>query len=311
MKNIVRKTAALSVGLALVLTATACNRGEASAEGGKATMAISTLNNPFFVDVRDGAQEEATKAGIELTVVDAQNDSATQANQLATAATDGSVGVIVNAVDSDAASAALAPVVSAELPIIAVDRSVGDTTVASFVASDNVAGGEQAAKAMAEKLGGKGKIIILEGVPGASSTNERGEGFTKGLAAFPDIEVVSSQPANYDRAKALDVATNLLQGNPEVAGVLAMNDEMALGAIQALGDKAGKSVSVVGFDGTEDGFTAVEKGTLLATIAQNPAELGRQSVQILAESLAGKDVEATVAVAVDTVNAENIGEYTK
>lgn len=311
MKNIVRKTAALSVGLALVLTATACNRGEASAEGGKATMAISTLNNPFFVDVRDGAQEEATKAGIELTVVDAQNDSATQANQLATAATDGSVGVIVNAVDSDAASAALAPVVSAELPIIAVDRSVGDTKVASFVASDNVAGGEQAAKAMAEKLGGKGKIIILEGVPGASSTNERGEGFTKGLAAFPDIEVVSSQPANYDRAKALDVATNLLQGNPEVAGVLAMNDEMALGAIQALGDKAGKSVSVVGFDGTEDGFTAVEKGTLLATIAQNPAELGRQSVQILAESLAGKDVEATVAVAVDTVNAENIGEYTK
>ena len=311
MKNIVRKTAALSVGLALVLTATACNRGEASAEGGKVTMAISTLNNPFFVDVRDGAQEEAEKAGIDLTVVDAQNDSATQANQLATAATDGSLGVIVNAVDSDAASAALSPVVSADLPIVAVDRSVGDTKVASFVASDNVAGGEQAATAMAEKLGGKGKIIILEGVPGASSTNERGEGFTKGLAAFPDIEVVSSQPANYDRAKALDVATNLLQGNPQVAGVLAMNDEMALGAIQALGDKAGKSVSVVGFDGTTDGFTAVEKGTLLATIAQNPAELGRQSVQIVSETLAGKDVDANVAVAVDTVNAKNISEYTK
>lgn len=311
MKNIIRKTAALSVGLALVLTATACNRGEASAEGGKATMAISTLNNPFFVDVRDGAQEEAAKAGIDLTVVDAQNDSATQANQLATAATDGSLGVIVNAVDSDAASAALSPVISADLPIVAVDRSVGETKVASFVASDNVAGGEQAATAMAEKLGGKGKIIILEGVPGASSTNERGEGFTKGLAAFPDIEVVSSQPANYDRAKALDVATNLLQGNPQVAGVLAMNDEMALGAIQALGDKAGKSVSVVGFDGTEDGFTAVEKGTLLATIAQNPAELGRQSVQIVSETLAGKDVDANVAVAVDTVNAKNISEYTK
>lgn len=311
MKNIVRKTAALSVGLALVLTATACNRGEASADGGKVTLAISTLNNPFFVDLRDGAQEEATKAGIELTIVDAQNDSATQANQLATAATDGSVGVIINAVDSDAASVALAPVATADVPIVAVDRSVGETKIASFVASDNVAGGEQAATAMAEKLGGKGKIIVLEGVPGASSTNERGEGFTKGLAAFPDIEVVSSQPADYDRAKALDVATNLLQGNPEVAGVLAMNDEMALGAIQALGDKAGKSVSVVGFDGTEDGFTAVEKGTLLATIAQNPAELGRQSVQIISESLAGKDVEATVAVAVNTVNAENISEYTK
>ncbi len=311
MKNIARKSAALSLGLALVLAATGCNRGEPAADGGKVTLAISTLNNPFFVDLRDGAKDEAAKAGLELTVVDAQNDSATQANQLATAATDGSKGVIINAVDSDAATAALAPVGAANLPIIAVDRSVGETKIASFVASDNVAGGEQAAKALAEKLGGKGEIIILEGVPGASSTNERGEGFTKGLAAFPDIKVVSSQPANYDRAKALDVATNLLQGNPDVAGVLSMNDEMALGAIQALGDKAGKSVSVVGFDGTEDGFTAVEKGTLLATIAQNPAELGRQSVQIMNNVLQGKNVEATVAVAVNTVNAENVSEFTK
>lgn len=187
-------------------------------------MTISALNKPLFDD--------------------AQNDSATQANQLATAAT-------------DAASAALAPVVSAKLPIVAGDRSVCETKVASFVASDNVAGGEQMAKALAEKLGGKGKIIVLEGVPGASSTNERGAGFDKGLAAFPEIKVVSSQPANYDRAKTVDVSTNLLQGNPDVTGVLAMNDEMAPGAIQALDDKAGKSVTVVGFDGTEDGFKAV------------------------------------------------------
>ena len=311
MKNLVRKSTVLGLGLALALTMTACNRGETSAAGGKVTMAISTLNNPFFVDVRDGAKEEAAKAGIELNVVDAQNDSATQANQLATAATDGSAGVIINAVDSDAASAALAPAVSAKLPIVAVDRSVGETKVASFVASDNVAGGEQAAKALAQKLGGKGKIIILEGVPGASSTNERGAGFDKGLAAFPEIKVVSSQPADYDRAKALDVATNLLQGNPDVTGVLAMNDEMALGAIQALGDKAGTSVTVVGFDGTEDGFKAVSSGKLLATIAQNPAELGRQSVKMIAKVLNGEGVEADVAVAVDTVDAANISEYTK
>lgn len=311
MKNIVRKTTALTLGLGLVLGMSACNRGDVAAEGSKATLAVSTLNNPFFVDLRDGAQEEADKLGLQLNVVDAQNDSATQANQLATAATDGSAGVIINAVDSDAASAGLAPVVSAELPIVAVDRSVGETEVASFVASDNVAGGEQAAKALAEALGGKGKIIVLEGVPGASSTNERGEGFDKGLAQFPEIEVVSSQPADYDRAKALDVATNLLQGNPEVAGVLAMNDEMALGAIQALGAKAGADVKVVGFDGTEDGFTAVKNGTLLATIAQNPAELGRQSVQIISKVLAGETVESEVAVAVDTVNEENISEYAK
>lgn len=311
MKNIARKATALSLGLGLVLGMTACNRGDVAAEGSKATLAVSTLNNPFFVDLRDGAEEEAQKLGLELSVVDAQNDSATQANQLATAATDGSAGVIINAVDSDAAAAGLAPVLAADLPIVAVDRTVGEAEVASFIASDNVAGGEQAAKALAEELGGKGKIIVLEGVPGASSTNERGEGFDKGLAQFPEIEVVSSQPADYDRAKALDVATNLLQGNPDVVGVLAMNDEMALGAIQALGAKAGTDVTVVGFDGTEDGFAAVESGTLLATIAQNPTELGRQSVQVISKVLAGETVEAEIAVAVDTVTEENIADFAK
>lgn len=309
MKKILRTSAAVTVGLALVLGTAACNRGESAAEGGSATLAVSTLNNPFFVDLRDGAQAEAAALGLELSVVDAQNDSATQANQLATAGTNGSAGVIINAVDTETAEAGLAPVVSAELPIVAVDRAVGDTKIASFVASDNVAGGEQAAKALAESLGGKGKIIVLEGVPGASATNERGEGFDKGLAGYADIDVVSSQTANFDRAEALDVVTNLVQSNPDAVGVLAMNDEMALGAIQALGDKAGKDVKVVGFDGTDDGFKAVEAGTMVATIAQNPAELGKQSVQILAKAMKGEEVEANVQVAVDTVDSDNVAQY--
>lgn len=309
MKKLIRTTAAITLSLGLAASLAACNRGETAADGASVTLAVSTLNNPFFVDLRDGAQKEADAQGIDLSVVDAQNDSATQANQLATAATNGSAGVIINAVDTETAEAGLAPVVKAQLPIVAVDRAVGDTKIASFVASDNVAGGEQAAKALAESINGKGKIIVLEGVPGASATNERGEGFTKGLEEFKDIEVVSKQTANFDRAEALDVVTNLMQSNPDAVGVLAMNDEMALGAIQALGDKAGKDVKVVGFDGTDDGFKAVEAGTMVATIAQNPAELGKQSVQILSKSIKGEEVEANVQVAVDTVDEKNIADY--
>ncbi|KUM29812.1 substrate-binding domain-containing protein [Glutamicibacter mishrai] len=309
MKKLIRTTAAITLSLGLAASLAACNRGENAADGASVTLAVSTLNNPFFVDLRDGAQKEADAQGIDLSVVDAQNDSATQANQLATAATNGSAGVIINAVDTETAEAGLAPVVKAELPIVAVDRAVGNTKIASFVASDNVAGGEQAAKALAESIDGKGKIIVLEGVPGASATNERGEGFTKGLKEFKDIEVVSKQTANFDRAEALDVVTNLMQSNPDAVGVLAMNDEMALGAIQALGDKAGKDVKVVGFDGTDDGFKAVEAGTMVATIAQNPAELGKQSVQILSKSIKGEEVEANVQVAVDTVDEKNVAEY--
>jgi len=309
MKKMIRTTAAITLSLGLAASLAACNRGESAADGASMTLAVSTLNNPFFVDLRDGAQKEADAQGINLSVVDAQNDSATQANQLATAATNGSAGVIINAVDTETAEAGLAPVVKADLPIVAVDRAVGDTKIASFVASDNVAGGEQAAKALAEAIDGKGKIIVLEGVPGASATNERGEGFTKGLKEFKDIEVVSKQTANFDRAEALDVVTNLMQSNPDAVGVLAMNDEMALGAIQALDDKAGKDVKVVGFDGTDDGFKAVLAGTLVATIAQNPAELGKQSVQMLSKSINGEEVEANVQVAVDTVDQKNIADY--
>ncbi|RZU62716.1 substrate-binding domain-containing protein [Zhihengliuella halotolerans] len=308
--NVAPRIAAITLSLAMAAGLSACNRGEDPA-GEQVTLAVSTLNNPFFVDLRDGAEAEAAELGLELSVVDAQNDSATQANQLATAATDGSAGVVINAVDSAAAGAGLASVTGAEIPVVAVDRAVEGAEVASLVASDNVAGGEQAAQALAEALGGEGKIIILEGVPGASSTNERGEGFEKGLAEFDGIESVASQTAKYDRATALDVTTNLLQSHPDVTGVLAMNDEMALGAIQALGSRAGDDVMVVGFDGTADGFAAVADGTLHATIAQNPTELGRQSIEVMVKVLAGEEVEALQNVAVDTVTADNVADFTE
>ena len=129
--------------------------------------------------------------------------------------------------------------------------------MSSFIASDNVAGGKLAAEALAEAIGESGKVIVLQGVAGTSASRERGQGFSEGIAAFPNIEVVAMQPADFDRAQGLDVATNLLQANPDVVGIFAENDEMALGAIQALGARAGQDVFVVGFDGTDDGAATV------------------------------------------------------
>ncbi len=304
-----RKAAAVTVSLGLLLGATACNRGEASAEGGSITLAVSTLNNPFFVELRDGAQSAAEAAGLDLDVLDAQNDSATQTNQLATAATSGTDGVIINPVDSDAAAASISPLLANETPIVAADRTVNGAEVQSLVSSDNVAGGRQAAEELAKAMGGEGEIIILQGVAGTSASRDRGAGFAEGLKAYPGIKVAAQQTANFDRAEALNVATNLLQAHPGVTGVFAENDEMALGAIQALGDRAGTDVSVVGFDGTEGGFAAIQDGTLTATIAQQPAELGKRSVEVLAQLLNGETVEATIPVPVTTVNTENVADF--
>lgn len=155
----------------------------------------------------------------------------------------------------------------------------------------------------------QGTIVILQGQAGTSASRERGAGFAAGLKAYPGIKVVAKQPADFDRTKGLDVMTNLLQAHPDVDGVFAENDEMALGAIKALGSKAGKSVQVVGFDGTPDGLKAVQDGTLYASVAQQPKELGRIAVRNALRAAEDKKVEQTVKVPVKVVTQQNVAGF--
>ncbi|MBA2806300.1 substrate-binding domain-containing protein [Streptomyces sp. KM273126] len=304
------KLALAAVVVAAVVGAmTFVNSGSSSSANQKVGLSLSTLNNPFFVQIKKGAQEEAKKLGADLTVTDAQNDASQQANQLQNFTSEGLGSIIVNPVDSDAAGPSVRAANKADIPVVGVDRGVNKANTAALVASDNVEGGRLGAKALAEKLGGKGRIVILQGLAGTSASRERGAGFAEGLKAYPGIEVVARQPADFDRTKGLDVMTNLLQAHPDVDGVFAENDEMALGAIKALGSKAGKSVAVIGFDGTPDGLKAVKDGTLYASVAQQPTELGRIALQNALKAAEGGKVEKTVKVPVKVVTAENVDEF--
>ncbi|MEU9926127.1 MULTISPECIES: substrate-binding domain-containing protein [Streptomyces] len=303
------KLAAAALCVALVVGAVSFFNSGSSGGTTKVGMSLSTLNNPFFVQMKEGAQAEAEKAGIDLTVTDAQNDASQQANQLQNFTSSGVSSIIVNPVDSDAVGPGVRSANKADIPVIAADRGVNKAQTATLVASDNVAGGKLAADALADKLGGKGSIVILQGTAGTSASRERGAGFAEGLKAYPDIKVVAKQPADFDRTKGLDVMTNLIQSHPGVTGVFAENDEMALGAAKALGSKAGKSVSVVGFDGTPDGLKAVEAGTLYASVAQQPAELGKIAVQNAVKAAKDEKVESTVKVPVKVVTRENVADF--
>ena len=298
------------VTVALVGATSFLHNGSSSSTTPKMGLSLSTLNNPFFVQIRAGAQAEAKKLGVDLTVTDAQNDASQQANQLQNFTSSNLGAIIVNPVDSDAASNSVKAADQAKIPVIAVDRGVNKASVDALVASDNVKGGELAARTIGEKLGGKGKIVILQGQAGTSAARERAAGFAAGLKAYPGIQVVAQQPADFDRTKGLDVMSNLLQAHPDVRGVIAANDEMALGAIKALGSKAGKSVSVVGFDGTPDGLTAVKNGTLYASVAQQPSMLGKIAVDNALKAIEGKKVEETVKVPVKVVTKENVAGFT-
>ncbi|BAG17924.1 MULTISPECIES: ABC transporter permease/substrate-binding protein [Streptomyces] len=303
------KFAGAALAVALVVGAVSYVNSGSSGGTKKVGMSLSTLNNPFFVQMKEGAQAEAEKAGVDLTVTDAQNDASQQANQLQNFTSSGVSSIIVNPVDSDAVGPGVRSANKADIPVIAADRGVNKADTATLVASDNVAGGKLAADALADKLGGKGSIVILQGTAGTSASRERGAGFAEGLKAYPDIKVVAKQPADFDRTKGLDVMTNLIQSHPGVTGVFAENDEMALGAAKALGAKAGKSVSVVGFDGTPDGLKAVEAGTLYASVAQQPAELGKIAVQNAVKAAKDEKVESTVKVPVKVVTRENVADF--
>lgn len=312
LNSTMKKTfrAALAIVCAGTLMAGTVACGSTSSSGGdKVALLVSTLNNPFFVDLRDGAQAAAKDLGVDLMVSDAQNDSSTQQNQAQNAQSQGAKAVIINPVDSDAASPAVAPLLSSSLPVISVDRSVTGEDVTSHIASDNVAGGAQAADELAKAVGEKGKVIILQGTPGAASTRDRGDGFKKEIKKCSGIEVVAEQTANFDRAEALDVTTNLMQSNPDVVGIYAENDEMALGAIQSLGSKAGVDVKIFGFDGTEDGLKAVSNGTMVGTIAQQPKELGKKAVEAAVKAIKGESVEKTESIEVKTVTKGNVADF--
>ncbi|MFF9247619.1 ABC transporter permease/substrate-binding protein [Streptomyces globisporus] len=303
------KFAGAALAVALVVGAVSYVNSGSSRGAKKVGMSLSTLNNPFFVQMKEGAQAEAEKAGIHLTVTDAQNDASQQANQLQNFTSSGVSSIIVNPVDSDAVGPGVRSANKADIPVIAADRGVNKADTATLVASDNVAGGKLAADALADKLGGKGSIVILQGTAGTSASRERGAGFAEGLKEYPGIKVVAKQPADFDRTKGLDVMTNLIQSHPGVTGVFAENDEMALGAVKALGGRAGKSVSVVGFDGTPDGLKAVEAGTLYASVAQQPAELGKIAVQNAVKAAKDEEVASTVKVPVKVVTRENVADF--
>lgn len=254
-------------------------------------LSISTLNNPFFVDLRDGAQAAAKRLNVNLVVLDAQNDSAKEASGIEDLIAKKVSLIAVNPTDSDAIVPTIKKANAAKIPVVTVDRGANGGTVIAHIASDNVAGGRMAADYVGKRLKGKGTVVMLEGIAGTSAARDRGKGFREGLKKFPGIKLVASQTADFDRAKGLSVMENILQAQKKIDAVFAQNDEMALGAIQAIAAaKRQNETFVVGFDAIADALAAVKAGKMAATIAQQPKEMGRLAVEAAVKILAKQKV---------------------
>lgn len=277
-------------------TAATTETATEEAGSGKVGLAISTLNNPFFVTLSEGAEAKAEELGVELIVVDAGDDAAKQTSNVEDLISKNISVLIINPVDSDAAAPVVKDAIAAGIKVIAVDRVVNGVEVDCEIASDNVAGAQAATEYLLELVGEGAKVAELQGVSGASATIARGEGFH--IVADEKLDVVASQTANFNRAEGMSVMENMLQANPDIKGVFAHNDEMALGAVEAIGDK---DIVVVGFDATDDAVAAVGAGTMAATVAQQPDLMGATAVEVAAKLIAGETVEKSMPVAVTLV----------
>lgn len=266
-----------------------------AAEAKKVGLVLSTLNNPFFVTLKEGAEAKAKELGIELIVLDSQNDPAKDMANVEDLITKGVSLILLNPTDSDAVVNAVKAANDAKIPVITLDRAANGGEVVSHVASDNIAGGKMAADFVNEKLAGKGNVIELQGIAGTSAARDRGQGFNEQLATYAGLKVVAAQPADFDRTKGLTVMENLLQAQPDVQAVFAHNDEMALGALQAI-EASGKSILVVGFDAIDDAVQAVKDGKMAATVAQQPELIGALGVETADKVLKGETVEASIPV---------------
>jgi ribose transport system substrate-binding protein len=273
-------------------------------------LALSTLNNPFFVEVQNGAQAEAQASGVTLIVADGQNDPTTQASQIEDFITRKVDAILLNPTDSNAVVPSVQKANEANIPVLTLDRSAASGNIVTLIASDNVLGGQMAADFLCQQIGGTGNVVELQGIAGTSAARDRGQGFDEEMASkCPGATIVAKQPANFDRADGNSVFANILTAQPDIAGVFAQNDEMCLGAIQAAQAAGRTGIIFVGFDGIPDGLYAVAAGQETGDIAQQPTEMGKLAVQKAIAYLQGQSVPSFIPVPLQLVTKDNVVQF--
>ena len=272
-----------------------CGQQKSNKDTKKIGLIVSTLNNPFFVDLKSGIESEAEKLGYDIVVLDSQNDPAKEVSNMEDISVKNVDVVLLNPVDSDSAIASVMIANNLDLPVITVDRAANGGNVVSHVASDNEEGGKMAAQYLVEQLGNKGNVVELEGIAGSSATRDRGAGFDNEIKNS-NLNIITKQSADFDRTKGLSVMENIIQSKGDIDAVFAQNDEMALGALKALQDANMNDVLVVGFDATDDAVISVNKGEMAATIAQQPKLIGQTAVDLAHRFLSGEKVESFAPV---------------
>jgi ribose transport system substrate-binding protein len=240
-------------------------------------LSISTQVNPFYVAMANGVKDEAKKLGIQAFVLNAEDKLEKQISDVEDLIQKKIHVLLINATQ-DGAAAVIEKASKAGIPVITLQRGIPSPAVTSHIGTDNVVIGRLGAQWIVDKLGGKGNVVVMEGIPGAASSEDRKKGAAEVFPKHSGIKIVAQQTGEYDRAKALHVMENILQAQPKIDAVYCFNDEMAMGALAAAKAAKRTGMMITGMDANKDALEAVKKGELTMTIALPPYDIGRMGV---------------------------------
>ena len=250
-------------------------------------LSVPSLSMTWFSFLKSAVEMQAAEMGVELVTLDARNQVGKQMSDIEDMIVQGLDGVLLVPINVEALVPAVESLDAAGIPVVTVDRRIAGAPTLCHVGADNVEGGRTAGLFIAHLLKGEGRVIELTGTPGSSPAIDRGSGFNEVIAQFPNIKIIAQQTGQFTRAEGMTVMENLIQANPEFDAVFAHNDDMIIGAIEAIkgsGLKLG-DVITVGFDAIEDALRAVKRNELDATIEQFPGDQAKTAFKILVDFL--------------------------
>lgn len=286
----------------------------AHAEGEKIVASFHSMAEPFFVEMAKQARLEAKRLGIHLVIVDGQSSSPEQTANIEIAVTQEVAGIVMAPQDASALAYAADEAIADDIPLITVDRSlIGTSKPVPHVGADNVAGGRMMAELAGKTFPDGADIVLLLGMPGSSSADDRARGMHEVIARLgPKYRIVAEQPANWARDQGLTVTQNILTalaGHPPDI-ILAANDDMALGALEAISQAGlrGAGIKVVGFDATPDALAHVKSGEMLATVEQDPGRQIRTALGELVANIRNKTPMRTTAIQPILILRDNLGD---
>jgi ribose transport system substrate-binding protein len=293
---------------AALLILPACSRGgDTAAKKPVVGVTLLTQTHAFFKELEDGLREAAAEHGLDLVVVACEMDPAKQAAQIEDFVAQRVAAILAAPCDSDAIGPQLSGPERAGIPVFTADIAARGGTVVSHVASDNVQGGRLAAQALAQFIGGQGKVLVIDH-PTVASVQDRVRGFEDEIKKYPGITIVGRPSADGQRARAMAVMEDMLQANRDLKGVFGINDDSALGATAVLEAAGRTDVVVIGYDATPEAQAAIRTGgPLKADVVQYPKKIGRTAIEMIAKHLKGESVPPLVAVEVGTVTAQTLG----